>query len=235
MRRSDRYEEIGHDGRRRGRDTILLAGALVRPSLRRRVLRRAAADALAEERRRLAADVHDLVMQEIAIAVAAARALLDDPAPTPEVGSVLAAGERALAGARAIVSGLGKRCHEPAATVVEKSVRGAARHARLSFDAGGVAADEHADAATCDALTHIGREAVTNAVKHGAPTAIAVVLDHEDEWRLTVQDDGRGFDAASVRRGFGLGSMRASATALGGSLRLHSAPGAGTMVEAVLP
>ena len=57
-------------------------------------------DALAQERGRIAADVHDLVMQDLAFALAAARTLADDPALAQRALAVVEASERALAGAR---------------------------------------------------------------------------------------------------------------------------------------
>lgn len=210
-------------------------GSLVPPGLRRRVLRRAAAGALAQERRRLAAEVHDLVMQDLLVAVARARTLLEHPELAPEASSMVIAGERALAAAREIVGDLTARDVEPLAQAIEASVRAASRRALLRFDALGVPAGARTDAATCDALVHIGREAVTNGVKHGGASAIEVLLEHEDEWRLCVRDDGRGFEPATAPRGFGLSSMRGMAVALGGSLHVRSAPGRGTTVEAVLP
>lgn len=197
--------------------------------------RRAAADALAQERRRIAADVHDLIMQDLALALATARALADDPVRAPLASAVVAAGERALAGARHIVGGLAGMDRQPIVEALEASVRTAARHTPLSFDAAGVPAGEQPDQPTLDALVHIGREAVANAVKHAAPLAIGVALEHADEWRLLVRDDGCGFDASDTGGGFGLGSMMRHAHALGGSLRVSSAAGAGTTVEAILP
>jgi signal transduction histidine kinase len=72
------------------------------------------------------------------------------------------------------------------------------------------------------------------ASKHAAPNAIEVTLEYNGRWRLTVRDEGAGFDAARAGNGFGLHSMRAHAHALGGVLNLTSAAD-GTTVEAVLP
>ncbi len=193
------------------------------------------AEALAQERRRIAADVHDLVMQDLAFALATARTLADDPASARRASIVVAAGERALAGAREVVSGLTAQDRKPVVEAVRESARAAARSVSLSFYADGVPAGAQADRPTLDTLVHIAREAVTNAIKHGGPVAVEVVLERADEWRLRVRDDGRGFDATGARGGFGLESMRRHADALGGSLRLSSTPGAGTTVEAVLP
>jgi signal transduction histidine kinase len=196
---------------------------------------RAVTDALAQERRRIAADVHDLVMQDLAFALGTARTLADDPISGSQASIVVVAGERALAGARQVVDDLMTRDRLPVVEAVEASVRTAARNMPLSFDAGGVPAGVQPDQPTLDALVHIGREAVTNATKHAVPTAIEVVLEHADEWRLRVRDDGRGCDADDADGGFGLDSMKRCAHALGGSLRVASAPATGTTVEAILP
>ncbi len=193
-------------------------------------------DTLARERRRIAADVHDLVMQDLALALATARTLVDDPSCASRASVVVAAGERALAGAREMVDGLTAQDRKPVVEAVRDSVRMAARGAPLSFDADGVPAQDQPDQPTLDTLVHIAREAVTNAIKHAGPVAVEVVLERTEEWRLRVRDDGRGFDAAGAGEGFGLQSMRRHAHALGGSLRVASVPGGGgTTVEAVLP
>ena len=191
-------------------------------------------DALALERQRIAAEIHDLVMQDLAFALASARGLAEDPAHALHASAVVAAGERALTGARDIVGALLGRDRTPVVQAVRDSAQTAARHVPLSFDAGGVPAADQPDQATLDTLVHVAREAVTNAVKHASPGAIEVVLEHEDEWRLLVRDDGCGFDASAVEGGFGLESMVRQARWLGGALLVRSAP-AGTIVEVVLP
>ena len=189
-----------------------------------------------DERRRIAVELHDLVMQEIAFSIAMTRRLAADTEPAAEdFGSAIASAERALAGARQIVDGLARRSRPPVAELVGASVRTAARETRLSFDATRVAPGECADAQTCEALVHIGREAVTNAVKHACTESIEVVLAHGEEWLLRVRDCGGGFDGRRSPGGFGLQSMREHAAALGGCLRVVSVAGAGTTIEAVLP
>jgi two-component system nitrate/nitrite sensor histidine kinase NarX len=194
---------------------------------------------LARERRRMAADVHDLIMQDLSFALATARTLMDDPAVAPQASIVVAAGERALAGAREVVGALASEDRKPVVEVVEAVetvVRKAARNVPLSFDAIGVPSSAQPDQPTLDTLLHIGREAVTNAVKHADPLAVEVLLTHTEEWHLRIRDDGRGFDTANTDGGFGLESMRHHAQALGGSLHVTSAIGApGTIVEAILP
>jgi signal transduction histidine kinase len=190
---------------------------------------------LAQERRRLAADVHDLIMQDVSFALARTRAIVGDPELAGRhAEEAVAAAERALAGARAIVSGLVDREQRPIAETLEESVRLAARGVGLDF-AISVPGGARPDRETTDVLIHIAREAATNAVKHAAPHLISVVFTHEDEWCLRVSDDGRGFDPAAIARGFGLDSIASRVGALGGSLSLESIIGEGTTVEVALP
>jgi signal transduction histidine kinase len=61
---------------------------------------------------------------------------------------------------------------------------------------------------------------------------VAVTVESE---RITIADDGSGFDAAeAATRGLGLLSMRERAKALGGDLDLTTAPGEGTVVTLTL-
>lgn len=213
------HQQAPHRTRSRARDREQLAEALVR------------------ERRRIAADVHDLIMQDLAFALASARLLADGETTAGHAGAVVAAGERALAGARRLVDALVDEEREPVVEALRASVSAAARDTPLSFHASGTPVGVEPDRPTLDALVHIGREAVTNAVKHAAPGHVEVVLERAEEWQLLVRDDGRGFDAsaAAAGAGFGLRSMSGQARALGGSLRVSSAPGAGTTVQASLP
>ena len=87
------------------------------------------------------------------------------------------------------------------------------------------------------AVYRIAEEALTNVVKHAKAGKVTVWLDASGEgWlRLTVRDDGQGFDAQSAPGGLGVATMRDYADAVGGQCVVHSAPGVGTEVTAVLP
>jgi signal transduction histidine kinase len=93
------------------------------------------------------------------------------------------------------------------------------------------------------ALYFFAMEAVQNAAKHAAASAVTVRLTLAGEgaaerWRLTVTDDGAGFDAAGAEAaggGAGLANMRDRLDAVGGSVRLVSRPGEGTAVVAEVP
>ncbi|WP_263379687.1 sensor histidine kinase [Granulicella paludicola] len=84
-------------------------------------------------------------------------------------------------------------------------------------------------------LVCIGQEAVSNAIRHAQPSAIAIHLKYEaDAVYLSIRDDGRGFhlsDRSESRRGhFGIPVMEERARKLGGTLRMQSSLGAGTEV-----
>jgi signal transduction histidine kinase len=91
------------------------------------------------------------------------------------------------------------------------------------------------------ALFRVGQEALTNAGKYAEATAARLSLRMEDGMvRLTVEDNGRGFDLDAVigptrRGGLGLYGMRERAELLGGTLTVAASPGKGTCVSAVIP
>ena len=83
-------------------------------------------------------------------------------------------------------------------------------------------------------LLRIGQEAVGNAVKHGRARAVAIELRYTPAFvRLTVTDDGKGFDAEqSSRTGhFGILDMRERAQSMGSRLNIQSDPAKGTTVS----
>ncbi len=84
------------------------------------------------------------------------------------------------------------------------------------------------------ALFRVAQEALSNVARHSEAGRVEVQLSQqEDDFVLTIADDGRGFDAAAVKnRGYGLQSMQERVTALGGQLLVQSEPGQGTQIQA---
>jgi signal transduction histidine kinase len=80
----------------------------------------------------------------------------------------------------------------------------------------------------------IAREAVSNALRHGAAGHVTVTL-HEQKGtaEFEIVDDGRGFDTKSPVPGRGLQNLAERARELGGELVLRSKPGAGTSVKLI--
>ena len=85
-------------------------------------------------------------------------------------------------------------------------------------------------------LLYIAREALSNAIRHGEPTRVAIDLRQTpDATALTVQDNGIGFDPEHVRTGLGTVTMRTRAVRLGADLSIVGIPGMGTTVRVAIP
>ena len=90
------------------------------------------------------------------------------------------------------------------------------------------------------ALFRIAQEALNNVGKHSKASVAAVALSRKGkEILLSVSDNGIGFTQGASRqaagRGIGLGSMRERAELAGGTIELHSTPGAGTTLTVSVP
>jgi PAS domain S-box-containing protein len=89
-----------------------------------------------------------------------------------------------------------------------------------------------------ESIYHIGLEALNNMLKHSRSAVVTVTLAHESSAiTLKVSDHGVGFavDAALAQGGMGLSNMRERAEELGGTLRIDSSEQAGTQVTMLLP
>jgi signal transduction histidine kinase len=85
-------------------------------------------------------------------------------------------------------------------------------------------------------LLRATQEALTNVRKHAAAVRVGIELAYQPETvTLRITDDGRGFDPAAQPPGFGLSGMRSRVAQVSGTLRVQSAPGAGTTVAVDLP
>jgi signal transduction histidine kinase len=154
-----------------------------------------------------------------------------------DVGQIVVAAERALDDCRHAIAALVRPGDEPLTealvlTAQETAGReGALVEMRLDGEV-------IVPAATQEALLRVLREAIINAIRHGEAERIVVELSDGPEVRLSVTDDGDGFDvAASVAAPgrLGLRSMEARVRAIGGELTIDSEPGRGTRVEIRLP
>jgi signal transduction histidine kinase/ligand-binding sensor domain-containing protein len=89
-------------------------------------------------------------------------------------------------------------------------------------------------------LFRIVQEATRNAVRHGEATEIVMQIDYldADVLRVHMRDDGRGFDLEEALRKlghWGLTTMQERARQLGGELKISSAPGHGTQIDILVP
>ena len=80
------------------------------------------------------------------------------------------------------------------------------------------------------------QEALTNVVKHAGATGVQIqVNDDDDCLRITLHDDGEGFEPDAATGGFGLVGMRERIALVHGQLEIESAPGSGTTIHARIP
>ncbi|MEV8224754.1 sensor histidine kinase [Streptomyces sp. NPDC079167] len=194
----------------------------------------------ADERERLAREIHDTLAQGFAsiivLAEAARSGLETDPGRS---GKQLLAIENTarenLAEARVLVGSA------PRGVVAAGSVADTLRRTldRFTEDTGiGVASelpDVDCDQQTRIALLRCTQESLANIRKHAAASAVEVVLTQQPYGvELEITDDGRGF-VAEDSRGFGLHGMRKRLAELGGELTVTSSVGDGTRVLAMIP
>lgn len=212
---------------RTGSYAVLLVGAAREIS---RYWSAQARAAVLEDRRRLARELHDGVVQELAYIRAETHTAVGDPEDRERM---VAACDRALDEARAAVDALGRSSDEPLGFVLHRAARQVADRYNASLE---VDLDDsvHADEDQRHALIRITREAVSNAIRHGHAERVRLCLQRDEQRRqLLVHDEGTGFDPATVKRnttGYGLTSMEERAAALRGSVCIDSAPGQGTTV-----
>ncbi|NKY15643.1 GAF domain-containing sensor histidine kinase, partial [Streptomyces somaliensis] len=161
---------------------------------------------IAEERSRLAHELHDAVSQKLfslRLTAQAAAALLDrDPARArTELQQVAALAAEAADELRAAVVELRPAALDEDGLVhtlrTHVQVLDRAHTARVTFDGGGVRA---LPAAQEEALLRVAQEALHNALRHSGAGEVAVRLSRRGQGaRLTVADDGRGFDPRAIR------------------------------------
>jgi signal transduction histidine kinase len=203
----------------------------------RRYWQRIAEAEVVEERRRLARELHDGVAQELAFIARRTRLGADGLDP-PTVGQIAAAADRARSEARRAVAALSGRGDEPFAVALEQAVEHIAARTGVQVRLD-VSARASPPPDVAEHLIRIACEAVSNAVRHSDATAVVVEFSDGDGVRLSVVDDGVGFDTTKVNAhgngGFGLLIMRERAERLGAVLGLTSRPGAGTEVVVMLP
>jgi signal transduction histidine kinase len=86
---------------------------------------------------------------------------------------------------------------------------------------------------TC--IYRVVQEALHNSVRHAAARNVRVTVRQQgDRLVLSIEDDGAGFDAQH-ERGLGLLGIEERVTYLGGSFKIDSAAGHGTVLNVVLP
>ncbi len=85
-------------------------------------------------------------------------------------------------------------------------------------------------------LLRMAQEMLTNSLRHGKARWVRVVLQFEGrQVRLSIEDDGQGFDPSASAAGYGMRSIRESIKQLRGNLDIDSLPGFGSRITITLP
>ncbi|MGN6257108.1 MAG: GAF domain-containing protein [Solirubrobacterales bacterium] len=106
----------------------------------------------------------------------------------------------------------------------------------LSYERGRTA--DRLDGELETAVYRIVQEALANAIRHAKASRASVEVVEDDsrgELRISVEDDGDGFDPNVKSDGFGLNGMRERVELLGGSIEISSSPDSGTTIQAIMP
>jgi signal transduction histidine kinase len=188
----------------------------------------------AEERRRLERDLHDGAQQRlVTLGIVLRRVQRSLPAEARSVGPSLDAAVdevvAAITDLRTIAAGLRPpRLDRGLQAALAELAGGAAVPVALETGEGRAPPEVEA------AAYYVACEALTNAVKHASASRVEVRTGHVDgTLRLHVADDGVG--GATVGAGTGLTGLADRVAAHGGTLVIHSPPGAGTRISAEFP
>ncbi|MFC9977495.1 sensor histidine kinase [Spirillospora sp. NPDC127200] len=180
---------------------------------------------VSDERRRLAAEIHDTIAQGLTGIITQLQAAEE----SEHVRRATDLARESLREARRSVRDLAPTHleHDTLPTALKKITDG-----RAHLTVTGTAEPLHDELEA--ALLRIAQEALANAARHAHAERVGVTLSYmDDEVTLDIRDDGRGFDRPSG--GFGLTAMRERAERVAGTLEIESEPGRGTAVSARVP
>lgn len=222
----------------------LVAGALHQARMHRRLAARERAHerfteqvitAQETERRRLAGDIHDGISQRLVtlsyhLDAAGYTLLTDPPGAAQQLARARELVDLTLDEARSAIGGLRPPVLDDLglAGALASLARGVPE-VQVTLDLADVRLAEHVEIA----LYRIAQECLQNIVKHSRAATVGVRFDTSgDTIRLSVTDDGVGFDTTAVDdERYGMRSMIERAELVGGSLRVVSRPGSGTTVS----
>ena len=202
--------------------------------------------AVADERARIAREMHDVVAHSLSVIIAQADGGRFVAAQKPEkavevLGTIGETGRAALADMRSLLGVLRQEDEtsfgpqpgpEQLPDLLER-VRAAGLEVSLEVDG----ALEGIPQAVGMSVFRLVQEALTNVLKHAGPGATASVRLHRTaaDLKLEVIDDGRGTDPDSDGLGHGLTGMRERMSVFGGTLQSGPLPSRGYRVRATVP
>jgi signal transduction histidine kinase len=210
-------------------------------------VRRAAARTTAlneQSLRRISADIHDGPAQDLALALLRIEPLADamnnsSPSAANDFQTVRTAMKSAMTELRTISAGL--RLPEIETSTLTETVKRAIYDFEKKTNSQVVITIGHlSDDAPLPVkitLFRLIKEALANSYRHaGSSSQIVHVYESEENLYIEISDAGKGFDPTAVPVGhLGLVGMRERVELLGGQFDIHSQPGNGTTIRAILP
>ena len=201
---------------------------------------------VSEERRRLAAEIHDTIAQGLAGIIAQLQVVAgtqDQERAREHLERASALARHSLGEARRSVQNLSpaELEHDALPEALKRCVADWADRTGVQarFTVTGTEEPLHDEVEAT--LLRIAQEALANTAKHASANRAGVTLSYMgDEVTLDIRDDGRGFDPGTARLrsgtgGFGLDGMRARAERIAGTVVVESEEGQGTAVSARVP
>jgi len=207
-------------------------------------------DSQEAERKRIAGELHDGLGQSLVIirnwALLGSGQLNPESPAKEELDEITATASRAINEVREIAYNLGPYHLERLglANTIQDMVKRVAQISRVNITAELDPLDGVLSRETEMSVYRITQESLNNMVKHSQATEARVALKREAAGiRLTVSDNGKGFNPQNVtspdgpgtsQTGFGLTGIAERVRLIDGALTIRSAPGQGTTIEAVV-
>jgi two-component system, NarL family, sensor kinase len=202
-----------------------------------------------EERNRIAREIHDTLAQglsAITLHLETADALLTTQTAAASAEAIQRSVQKALSLARTNLEEARRSMHDLRATplqgrtlavALEELVHDMAARGHLAAEVEVIGGGHPLAVAVEAGLYRVAQEALTNICNHATASRVQVRLVITPERaRLTIEDNGRGFDEkARAQERYGILGMNERVRLLGGHLTIHTAPGQGTRVAVEVP
>ena len=197
---------------------------------------RAIGDARADERTRIARELHDAIFQHLFSLRMIAGGLRRANPDQPQAQTIERITEEAIEDMQALLHELRPARLERAGLVPALEEVCHAYRSRLGVEVDAELQDIAVPPPVEHALLRITQEAFTNAIRHGNARQLAITTAPEDgHVELTVRDTGTGFDPSVPHPGSGLVHIRERIAELGGTVHIASTAGQGTTVTVRIP
>ncbi|WP_233617465.1 sensor histidine kinase [Actinomadura sp. WAC 06369] len=200
---------------------------------------------VADERRRLAAEIHDTIAQGLTGIIAQLQIIAHTPDPANarrHVDNATELARHSLSEARRSVRNLAPAgLHDGLPRALRKTAAQWSERTGVRADFTLTGTAQHLNGEVSATFLRIAQEAMSNTAKHASASRVGITLSFmDDEVVLDVWDDGQGFDPLALPAhtdtgGFGLEGMRGRAERIAGAFTVESERGRGTAVSVRVP